>query len=143
MSDDIKRDYNEAGSIVFQSPRGAAALLRLAIQKLCKELGEPGKDLNRDIQSLVDKGLNEPVQQALDAVRVIGNEAVHPGTMDLRDDRATAMTLFGLVNLIVEEMVTRKNRAISVYSTLPPEKLKGIKERQEKANKEADNQKAK
>jgi Domain of unknown function (DUF4145) len=49
------------------------------------------------VASLVRKGLSPVVQQALDAVRVIGNEAVHPETLDLKDDRDTATTLFGLV----------------------------------------------
>src|SRR3989339_192420 len=36
---DVKQDYEEAAQIFRQSPRAAAALLRLAIQKLCAHLG--------------------------------------------------------------------------------------------------------
>lgn len=133
MPDDVREDYQEAASIVYQSPRGSAALLRLAIQKLCKELGEPGKNINDDIAALVAKGLDEHVKEALDAVRVIGNESVHPGEMDLKDDRETAVALFGLVNLIVEDMISRKKRIKAVYSKLPADKLKGIEVRDAKA----------
>jgi hypothetical protein len=84
LPEDIRGDYLEAQAIVGRSPRGAAALLRLCIQKLCKHLGEEGEHLWTDIGNLVRKGLPPAVQEALDAVRVIGNEAVHPGQMDLR-----------------------------------------------------------
>jgi hypothetical protein len=39
LSESIQIDYNEAASIIHQSPRGASALLRLALQKLTIELG--------------------------------------------------------------------------------------------------------
>lgn len=133
MPDDVREDYQEAASIVYQSPRGAAALLRLAIQKLCKHLGEPGENINADVGALVAKGLDTHIQEALDAVRVIGNESVHPGEMDLKDDRETAVALFGLVNLIVEDMISRKKRISAVYSKLPAGKLKGIENRDAKS----------
>lgn len=113
----LAADFEEARRIVDLSPRGAAALLRLLVQKLCIELGEKGQRIDDDIASLVTKGLDESVQQALDAVRVIGNEAVHPGQMDLRDDRDTAIVLFDLVNDITAQTITRRRRA----QAIPPE----------------------
>ncbi|AGE26911.1 hypothetical protein H045_14230 [Pseudomonas poae RE*1-1-14] len=129
MPEDIKRDYNEAGSILNQSPRGAAALLRLAIQKLCKELGQPGENINTDIKALVAAGLDKRVQQSLDVVRVIGNYAVHPGKIDMRDDRATAESLFRLVNLIVDKTISDPKHVQEVYDSLPSNLLEAITDR--------------
>lgn len=129
MPDDIRRDYDEAGAILDQSPRGAAALIRLAIQKLCKELGQPGKNINDDIKALVAAGLDPRVQKSLDAVRVIGNSAVHPGQIDLRDNRQTAETLFKLLNLIVDKTISEPKHVQEVYSSLPASVLKAISER--------------
>ena len=131
----IEADFQEARSIVNLSPRGAAALLRLAIQKLCVELGEPGRDLNTDIGSLVAKGLPVEIQQALDAVRVVGNEAVHPGELDLRDDFDTAEHLFELVNMIVEERISKPKRLAALYERLPTAKREAIVARNERAAK--------
>jgi predicted heme/steroid binding protein len=132
LSDDIKADYEEAASILQKSPRGAAALLRLAVQKLCRELGEEGRDINNDIKELVSKGLPSAVQKSLDAVRVIGNEAVHPGQIDLRDDVESAQVLFKLVNLIAEKMITEPKEVESIYASLPESKRKQIEKRDEK-----------
>ncbi len=129
LPDDIRRDYEEASNILDLSPRGAAALIRLATQKLCKELGQPGKNINDDIGALVASGLDVRIQKALDAVRLIGNNAVHPGQIDLRDDRTTAETLFRLLNLIAEKTISEPKHIDELYATLPEQKLKAIEER--------------
>jgi len=129
LPDEIRQDYLEAASIVDKSPGGAAALLRLCIQKLCQELGEPGKNLNTDIRNLVEKGLSPTTQRALDIVRVIGNEAVHPGQMDIKDDPETAHQLFGLVNLIAREMISVPAQIQQFYEKLPESKREAIEKR--------------
>ncbi|MBN2129038.1 MAG: DUF4145 domain-containing protein [Sedimentisphaerales bacterium] len=133
LPDDVIHDFEEARDIVSLSPRGAAALLRLAIQKLCKALGEKGGKLDDDISSLVAKGLNPLVQKSLDIVRVIGNEAVHPGTIDLNDNRDTADQLFGLINSIADQMITHPKAVESLYQGLPERKRKAIEKRNQKA----------
>ena len=84
LPETVLHDFEEARAILNFSPRGAAARLRLCLQKLCLFFGEKGQSIDDDIASLVAKGLSPLVQKALDVVRVIGNEAVHPGTIDLK-----------------------------------------------------------
>lgn len=119
MPESIKQDYSEAASIATKSPRGAASLLRLCLQKLMIELGEKGDNINADIASLVKKGLPVEVQQALDTLRVIGNNAVHPGELDLSADIDTAIAIFELINFIIEEQITKKKKIASLFDKLP------------------------
>lgn len=129
MPADIAIDYEEARQIVSLSPRGAAALLRLCVQKLMPHLGEKGKHIDTDIASLVQKGLPVKIQQSLDALRVIGNNAVHPGQIDLKDDRETAMSLFGLINFIVEKQIAEPKQIAAIYNNLPQSSRDAIKKR--------------
>jgi hypothetical protein len=129
---DVIEDYNEARSILSRSSRGSAALLRLAMQKLCIHLGESGKNINTDIANLVKKGLPIKIQQSLDIVRVIGNNAVHPGQIDLKDNYELTILLFGLINLIADVMISQPKHIEQLYGTLPENLVKAIEERDKK-----------
>ena len=127
LSDEIKNDYNEAASIFEKSPRAAAALLRLIIEKLCIKFECQGKSLNDKIGYLVkEKGLNSRVTKAFDTIRILGNESVHPGHINLNDNREVAFKLFGLVNFIAEKMITEEKELDKIYGILPEGHKKAI-----------------
>lgn len=129
LPEDIIMDFNEAREVLHASPRSSAALLRLALQKLCLCLGQKGKNINEDIGALVQQGLNPMIQMALDTVRVVGNSAVHPGELDLKDDPEIALALFDLINIIVDEMITRPKKVEALYGKLPRKAIEAIDKR--------------
>lgn len=129
MPYDVKEDYLEARNIINDSPRGACALLRLALQKLMPHLGQSGNNLNDYIGNLVKKGVSDYIQKAADSVRLIGNDAVHPGQLDLKDDVPTAVSLFRLINYIVNNQITSKKEIDEIFNGLPANKLKAIEKR--------------
>jgi Domain of unknown function (DUF4145) len=126
MPEDIKLDYHEAAQILDKSPRASAALLRLGVQKLCEFLGKKGK-IDSMIKELVKEGLPDSVQKALDIVRVVGNDAVHPGQLDLRDDTKIVMMLFKMINFICEKMISEPKYINEHFGNLPIQKLEAIK----------------
>ncbi|ARV97886.1 hypothetical protein S100757_01033 [Bacillus subtilis subsp. subtilis] len=127
MPEEIKKLYEEASSIVMVSHRASVAILRLAVEKLLPELGAKKDTIDKMIGELVSKGLPESIQKALDSLRVIGNNAVHPGKIDLEgeDGFEVALSLFNLLNFVVEKMITEKNKINEIYSLIP----KGMKKR--------------
>ncbi len=135
LIDEIKADYLEAAHILGDSPRAAAALLRLSLQKLCIQLGEKGENINADIKSLVGKGLNPLVQKSLDALRITGNNAVHPGEINLSEEPERVLKLFDLINFIADKMITEPKEIESFYGTLPSGALEAVEKRDESANK--------
>ena len=129
LAEDIQQDYIEAANVLGDSPRSAAAILRLALQKLCKQLGEKGENINDDIRALVKKGLNPAIQKSLDALRITGNNAVHPGELDLTEDTERVIKLFGLINFIAEKMITEPKEIDSFYDDLPEDARKAVEKR--------------
>lgn len=120
LNEDIKSLYLEASSILVDSPKGSTALLRLALQKLLKQVGKSGKNINSDIKELVAEGMSPKIQQALDLLRVIGNNAVHPGQINLDDNADVAQKLFGILNFIAEELITKPKELEQLYADLIP-----------------------
>lgn len=121
MEQEIQDLYIEASTIVIDSPKGATALLRLALQLLLKQLGKSGKNINNDIKELVAEGLSPKIQKALDLLRVVGNNAVHPGQIDLEDGSDKALKLFHVLNFIADEMISKPKELDLLYSDVIPE----------------------
>lgn len=134
MPDDIKDLYNEARDIANKSPKGACALLRLALQIFCDTLVPGSKNINDKIGELVKNGLPPQLQQAFDLVRIVGNNAVHPGEINIDDNPEIALKLFDLMNFIADEMITKPKAFAQFYNnTVPQSSKNAIAKRDNKA----------
>ena len=133
LPDNVKEMYEEASAIAGLSARAACALLRVAIEMLLKDLGhvKENGNINDSIGELVQAGVDKRVQRALDVVRVTGNNAVHPGTIDF-DDSTDVSSLFELINYIADTLITRPNKASEMFDNLPEGAKRGIKRRDSK-----------
>jgi hypothetical protein len=119
LSDDIKELYNESATILQDSPRAAAALLRLALQLLLKELGGKGKNIDDDIATIVSNGADTQVQKAMDILRVFGNNSVHPGEINLNEKSELVVKMFQLVNFVADKKITQKKELDKLFDGLP------------------------
>ncbi len=119
MPEDVRALYEEARDVSAVSPRSAAALLRLALQVLVDGLDPGAGSLHDKIGRLSQRGLNPDVSRAMDVVRVIGNNAVHPGKIDVDEDANLVPALFALTNLIVEQVIVRAATVEALFQSLP------------------------
>ena len=134
MPEDVRKIYEEARDIAGVSARAAAALLRVALEKLTIYLGEKEGNLNTRIKNLKAKGLPEDVIKCLDIVRINANEGgSHSGQIDLenKDNDQIVDILFRLVNFIVEKTISDKKQIDEMFQALPENKKQGIKNRDE------------
>ena len=80
---------------------------------------------------MVKKGLPIQGQQALDSIRVIGNNAVHSGGIIMDEKNDVASELFVLLNIIVEQLITQPEKIAEVYELLPVGVAESIEKRDE------------
>jgi len=109
-------DYEKASQTLDASPRGAAMLLRLTTEKLCKELGGCEQGPKSEIAPPLQEEIDARVQKVLDAMRLIESDATPPDQIGVGDDRATAETLSGLVNLMCEKMMVEPRHLQALYA---------------------------
>lgn len=119
MPEEVAAIYEEARQTFSVSPRSAAALLRLATQMLVDNLVDGNLPLDRKIGRLVQRGLDPTLQQALDVLRVIGNNAVHPGQIAIDGESGQVGKLFDLLNLVVEQFISRERVVADLFADLP------------------------
>jgi hypothetical protein len=62
--------------------------------------------------------------QALDILRVIGNNAVHPGQIDVDDNKDVALKLFKILNMIADDMITKPKEMENLYNDIIPDEIK-------------------
>lgn len=122
-------DFEEARLVCAVSARGAAALLRLCLQKLLGCIGGKGEHIDTDIKILVASGLDPHIQQALDVIRVTGNNAVHPLDMAPEDVIENVPVLFEMINLIVDEKISRQKNINERFARLPEKARLAIEKR--------------
>lgn len=122
--------YREAAAVLSGSRRAAAALARASLESLLKDVDETPearRDLNTRIGELRAK-INTGLWKVLTALRVVGNDALHGSDDDLiavylrTEDADLAETFFAAINELVEELITRPNKAEELYALIPEAK---------------------
>jgi hypothetical protein len=125
----VRRETEEASPTLDASPRGAAALLRLAMEKLCKELSDSEESPRPEIAPLFQDEVDARVQKVLDAMRIIESNAIPPDHVGVGDTRATAETLSGLVNLICEKMIIEPRHLQALYAKVRDDAQSALEQR--------------
>ena len=130
IPESAKELYLEAGNVLSGSARAAAALLRMCTEDIIKHLTtkQDKQKTLRERASLYHRieflrehdklWPGEEIDDALDVLRVIGNDAVHsPEPREIRgddDSQQVAESLFMLVDMITEQLITRRRKARSL-----------------------------
>jgi len=62
-------------------------------------------------------------------LRITGNNAVHPGQINVEEKPELVLRLFGLINFIAEKMITELKEIEEFYEELPDSTKEQVKRR--------------
>jgi len=110
MPELAEQDLDEAATVLKKSPAGSAALMRLCIQKLVPLFSQNGKGLDEHISSLVRKGLEVEIQQAMGVLEVIQNDPVRLTKFESEEEQEMALKLVMKLQLSAAIAFTRSPR---------------------------------
>ena len=68
----------------------------------------------------------------MDVLRVVGNNAVHPGEIQLDEQPETASALFTPLDIVVGDRIAQPQQIDEIYSRLPAGALEVIEKRDER-----------
>ena len=105
LSEQAKIMYNKAASVATICSEAACAMLRKVLEIMLNDIGKSGT-IYKMIGDLKKEGLDDDLVDDLNIVRVIGNQAVHPGTIDFNDTVEVDM-LFELINDLSDVLITK------------------------------------
>jgi hypothetical protein len=103
----VEDDLDEAAAILDKFPRGATALMRVCIQKLVHLLEENGNALNQRVSSLVRKGLEMEMQQAMEVLQVLRLDPVQLNPLESQADRETALRFLDSLKEVLERRMSQ------------------------------------
>lgn len=128
----IREVYTEAGQVLEYSVRASGALIRLSLELLLQHIKKNQERLNANIGLLMKEGIPKKIQKSLDFLRASGNSSVHPKKVNLVEKREDVLFLFGLFNMVCEELIVRPSEIDQAFESLPEKVKEGIHERDEK-----------
>lgn len=141
LSDGVKKLYNEAASVLYNSPRAAAALLRLTLETMLTiDFSLKKGTIMHKIGDLYAENIPTEIDTALHFVRIAGNAADHPKpgliNLDGVDGEETVQTLFNVINFIADDQITRKKKLNGLSKFFTSEQQKNINDQHEKIDKQ-------
>jgi hypothetical protein len=117
----IRNDYQEACSIIKNSPKAAATLLRRCLQGMIHDFwGIKEKNLNAEITALKDK-VTAAQWKALDGLRTIGNIGAHMEkdvNLIIDIEPIEVLKLQKLIELLLEKWYINRHEEEQLYADI-------------------------